>query len=340
VKILVEGDIRDAVVRCKPSKIAVAYIGADWKIFIDDAPNLEAIIVSPTFGSNPWAISDLVKHIGWERIFFLDELHAKTYVGGKSAVIGSANLTRNGLGTDGLVELCVEVNGNKALSKLNAAFENLKDRAQRQYGTTALKKARLKELERTWGAAIANRIVKNPKNNVPDFTDFELLAEDHFYVLWYQPVECEYSDDVKAIESLMVDDIHFASTDKVEKNKWALVWLITDSSKPHKSAKPHWLYIHEIFENGVVDEGYEYPKCAIQRKDLDIPSYPFEITDIVSVAFKNEIQKKDVAEHLIQDNRDVFSLGHSLKGVGLLISRMKENLANKANAADAKKRRG
>jgi hypothetical protein len=127
----------------------------------------------------------------------------------------------------------------------------------------------------------------------------------------------------------MVDDIHFASSDKVEKNKWALVWRITDSSKPHKTAKPHWLYIHEIFENGVIDEGYEYPKCAIQRKDLDIPTYPFEITDIVSVAFKNEIQKKDVAKYLIQHNRDVFSLGHSLKGLGLLISKMKENLANR-----------
>ena len=122
MKILVEDDIRDAVVRCKPSKIAVAYISADWKMFIDDVPYLEAIIVSPTFGSNPWAISDLVKHIGWEKIFFLDELHAKTYVGGKSAVSGSANLTRNGLGADGLVELCVEVNGNRSLSKLNACL--------------------------------------------------------------------------------------------------------------------------------------------------------------------------------------------------------------------------
>lgn len=331
MKILVEDDIRDAVVRCKPSKIAVAYIGADWKMFIDDATYLEAIIVSPTFGSNPWAITDLVKHIGWEKIFFLDELHAKTYVGESSAVIGSANLTSNGLGADGLVELCVEVNGNKTLSNLNAVFDNLKERAQRQYGTRELKKARLKELEKIWGAAIANRIVTNRKNSAPDFTDFELLAEDHFYVLWYQPVECEYSDDVKAIESLMVDDIHFASTDKVEKNKWALVWRITDSNKPHKTARPHWLYIHEVFENGVIDEGYGYPKCAIQRNDLDIPPYPFEITDIVSVAFKNEIQKKDVAEHLIQDNRDVFSLEHSLKGVGLLISGMKENLANKTN---------
>jgi hypothetical protein len=339
MKILVENEIQKAIKDCKPMKIAVAYIGADWDIFIPNGSLLDAIIVSPTFGSNPKALTGLARQIGWEKIYFLDELHAKTYVGKDSAVIGSANLTCNGLSGEGLIELCVEVNGKKTLSKLDAAFENLKERAIRQYPTTELKKARLKELEKTWGAAIANRIVRN-KNKADDFSDFVLLGEDHFYVLWYQPVECEYSDDVKAIESLMVDDIHFASTDKVEKNKWALVWRITDKSKPHKTAKPYWLYIHEVFENGVIDEGYEYPKCAIQRKDLDIPSPPFLINDNVSAAFKNVIQKKEIAKYLIQDNRDVFSLAHSLKGLDPLIGGMKRYMANKANRANTKRRRG
>lgn len=339
MKILVENEIQEEIKRCKPSKIAVAYIGADWDTFISDANSLAAIIISPTLGSNPKAITGLVKQIGWKKIYFLDELHAKTYIGADSAVIGSANLTCNGLSGEGLVELCVEVNGKETLRKLNVAFENLKKRAQQQYPTAELKKARLKELEKTWGTAIANRIVKNKNNNAPAFSDFELLGEDHFYVLWYQPVECEYSDDVKAIESLMLDDIHFASSDEVEKNKWALVWRITDASKPHKTAKPYWLYIHEVFENGVIYEGCKYPKCAIQRKDLDVPSPPFEITDDVVVAFKKVIQEKDIAKRLIQDDRDVFSLAYSLKGVGPLISRMKEYMANNANAADAKKRR-
>ena len=340
MKILVEDETQKTIKRCKPTKIAVAYIGADWNAFISDANRLVAIIISPTLGSNPNAIKSLVKQIGWKKIYFLDELHAKTYIGADSAVIGSANLTRNGLGTEGLVELCVEVNGKETLKKLNAAFDNLKKRAQQQYPTPKLKKARLKELEKTWGAAIANRIVKNKNNNAPDFSDFELLGEDHFYVQCYQAGKFEYSDDVKAIESLIVKDIHFASSDEVEKNKWALVWRITDASKPHKTAKPHWLYIHEVFENGVIDEGYAYPKCAIQRKDLDVPSPPFEITDDVVVAFKKVIQEKDIAKHLIQDDRDIFSLAYSLKGVGPLISNMKEYIANKANAADANKRRG
>lgn len=340
MKILVGDEIQKAIKRCKPSNIAVAYIGADWNTFIPDADRLDAIIVSPTFGSNPRAITGLAKQIGWEKIHFLDELHAKTYVGADSAVIGSANLTCNGLSGEGLIELCVEVNGKETLSKLDTAFKAMKERSLRQYPTTELKKARLKELEKTWGAAIANRIVKNKNNNAPAFSDFELLGEDHFYVLWYQqPIECEYSTDVQAIESLIDDDIHFSSADKVEKYKWALTWQITNTNKPHATVKPSWLYIHDIFENGVIDEDYEYPKCAIQRNDLEVPSPPFELTLDIRFAFKLAIQEKDIAEYLIQKNR-AFSLSYSHTGVPLLVEKMKVIMANKSNAADAKKRRG
>lgn len=340
MKILVEDEIRDAIVRCKPSKIAVAYIGADWKRFIDNATYLEAIIISPTFGSNPRAITDLVKKIGWEKIFFLDELHAKTYIGGKSAVIGSANLTRNGLDAESLIELCVEVNAEESLKKLNRAFDDMKRLALAQYPTTESKKSRLQELEKNWGAAIVNRIIRGDNRNRQSFVDFEPLGEGHFYVLWYQPVDCEYSEDVKAIQSLMTDEIHFSVDDEPEKNKWALVWCITASFMPYRTAKPHWLYIHEIFEDGVIDEGYKYPKCAIQRKDMEVPPPPFELTDDVVTAFKRALQEEDVAKYLIQDGEEIFSLADSSKGVSLLIGKMQEYMANKANAAADKRRHG
>jgi hypothetical protein len=334
MKILVEGEIAQAIRRCEPSKIAVAYIGSDWRTFVSETSRLEAIIVSPTFGSNPWAITDLANRLGWDNVYFLDELHAKTYLGNASAVIGSANLTRNGLGGDGLVELCVEVNAAQSLKTLSKTFEDLKQRAQTQYPTPQSKKTRLKELERIWGAAIANRIVRSQNASARSFADFEPLGEDHFYVLWYQPMKCDYSDDVKAVKSLMQDDIHFARADKVEKNKWALVWRITDSSTPHKTVKPRWLYIHDVFEEGVTDEGYEYPKCAIQRKDLEVPTPPFEITDDVSEAFKIAIQEEGIAKYLVQDDRDIFSLAYSLKGIPLLMAQMKEYVANKEDPAD------
>ena len=340
MKILVGNEIQRAVVACKPLKIAVAYIGTDWETFISDVSFLEAIIVSPTFGSNPDAIKSLVNKIGWEKVLFLDELHAKTYIGQKSAVIGSANLTRNGLGAEGLVELCVEVNADENLKKVNKAFDDLKQRALGKYPTTESKKSRLKVLEMSWGAAIANQIVLGESGNSRSFVDFELLGNDHFYVLWYQPVYCTYSADVEKIESLIADDIHFAKEDSPEMNKWALLWRITNSSKAHKTVKPYWLYIHQVFEGGVIDKGYQYPKCAIQRRDLKVPIPPFELTGDVVTAFNKAVQEKNIAKYLIQNEKDVFSLAYSMKGVPLLIDKMKEYMANKANAADAKRWRG
>lgn len=340
MKILVEDEIAEEIRRCEPSKIAVAYIGSDWRAFVPESGHLEAIIVSPTFGSNPRAIADLANRLGWDNVYFLDELHAKIYLGKASAVIGSANLTRNGLSGGDLIELCVEINGADSLKTLGNTFEALKQRAEKQYPTQKSKKTRLKELEKIWGSAISNRIVRNQNTSAQSFGDFEPLGDDHFYVLWYKPMEYEYSDDVKAVESLIQDDIHFARADKVEKNKWAFVWRITDSSAPHRTVRPRWMYIHDVFEDGVTDKGYEYPKCAIQRKDLEVPAPPFEITADVSEAFKMAIQEEDIARFFVQEDRDVFRLAHSFKGMPLLMARMKEYMANKVNAADAKKRRG
>ncbi len=340
MKILVESEIGKAIRRCNPSKVAVAYIGADWNKFVRNADRVDAIIVSPTFGSNPRAITSLVGKIRWDRVFFLDELHAKMYIGNEAAVIGSANLTRNGLSGEKLVELCVEVEAEESLRSLNKAFDDLKRRAQEKYPTADSKKAQLKELENIWNSAIANRIVRSDSRITPSFVDFEPLGKDHFYVLWYQPIKPNYSADINAIGSLMVDDIHFTNADNVKKNKWVLVWHMTDSYTPHRTERPYWLYIHEVYTDGVVDRGYDYPKCAIQRKDLEVPSPPFEITGDVSVAFKKAIQEKEIARYLIQKSRNIFSLAHALKGMPPLISRMKEYMANKANAADAKRRRG
>lgn len=326
MRILTNNEIQQAIRRCKPSKVAVAYIGTDWKRYIQKPDRLTAIIVSPTLGSNPRAIADLATCIGWEKIFFLNELHTKAYIGEKAAVIGSANLTRNGLDREGLVELCVEVNAGESLRRLNQTFNNLKKRADKQYPTTESKMVKLEKLEKTWGAAIANHIIsRDNESSVRPFLDFELLGNDHFYVLWYQLYDFKHSDDVKLIEHLIVYELLFDRSDNVEMNKRALVWRITDSSKPHRTAKPYWMYIHEVFENGVIDR--YYPKCAIQRSDLEIPSPPFEITDDVSRAFKKVIQEKEIAEYLIQDDREVFSLADSLNGIPLLVKRMKEQLA-------------
>jgi hypothetical protein len=319
--------------------VAVAYIGTDWNTYIPEANRLEDIIVSPTLGSNPWAIVDLVKQIGWEKVCFLDNLHAKVYVGKGSAVIGSANLTRNGLSGEGLVELCAEVSDEKSLEKLTKAFNELKRLAQDQYPTKESKKTSLQDLEKKWNTAIANRLIRNDVISSRSFAHFELLGDDHFYVVWYQPVDHEHSDDLKAMQQLIDDEIHFTKKDKVESNKWVLVWRKTDAHTPHLTQLPYWLYIHQVFDEGIIKKTYPYRKCAIQRNDLKTPPQPFELTGEVRSAFKKAIQEEDVSKYLIQKEKDIFDLAYSQKGIPLLVCRMKEYLAKESNGADAKRRK-
>lgn len=115
MKILLAYEIGSAIQRCNPLKIAVAYLGEDWRSFIPDVQHLEEVIVSPTLGTNPRAVMDLAQRIGWENVHFLDELHAKFYLGSSTAIVGSANLTHNGLSGDALIELCIEFSDERSM---------------------------------------------------------------------------------------------------------------------------------------------------------------------------------------------------------------------------------
>jgi hypothetical protein len=118
--------IRDALKIIKPIKIAVAYIGIDYQNFIDPY-DLHSIILSPTLGSNPNAIDDLVSKIGWNKVYLLDNLHSKIYLGEKSAIITSANLSKNGLDIEGLLEIGILLEDFNSLNKLNQIYEDFFD---------------------------------------------------------------------------------------------------------------------------------------------------------------------------------------------------------------------
>jgi hypothetical protein len=327
MKILLEQSIQKGVRDCRPTKIAVAYIGSSWRSFLPDPENLDAVIISPTLGTNPSAVITLSREIGWDKLFFLDELHAKIYIGPRFAVLGSSNLTNNGLSGQGLTEACVEVQSTASLRKLNEFFDNLMARAQEQYPTTDHKKNRLKELEHIWNAALSNGVVTNKRSAQVSLKEFELLGKDHFYVTWYQPGDYEYSNEIKQIKERVTDEMHFTDFDNVQKNKWILAWQITNSDTPNKVTRPYWIYIHDIFDTGIISKDYSYPKCAIQRTDLKRPPEPFELTSKVVDAFRKAIVEEDISRFLIQEDDKPFDLNFSFNGTPLLIERMKELLA-------------
>lgn len=329
MNILSGKEIQKTIKKCNPSKIAVAYIGADWESFVDPK-NLEAIILSPTLGSNPKAIKDLVKKIngGWESVYFLDELHAKIYLGDEVAVVGSSNLTKNGLdgGDNSLLELCVEISDKSSIREIGDAFSNFQALAKKRYPESQDKKNRLVELENLWNAALVNKVVVNGNKTAPSLKDFDVLANDEFYVCWYQSPrsETDYTENAKAFTSIASDEMEVAHGEKINKNKWMLTWKINNDGTPHKTADLDWMYIHDIIENAVVSE-YGYTTIAIEREDMEKPEVPFELTKEVSRAFKKIVTQEDMVDYFVQDINEYegFLIEKSIPGLKELVSRMK-----------------
>lgn len=91
MKLISTAEVESTLENVRPTHIAVAFVGLDWKRYID-INVIEEMIVSPTIGTNPYAIQEIVNHIGWDKIHFLTNLHTKLYIGSNSAVFWRFNL--------------------------------------------------------------------------------------------------------------------------------------------------------------------------------------------------------------------------------------------------------
>lgn len=328
MKILHGSDISKSIALVNPERVAVAYIGIDWKQYIPDYEKLESIIISPTFGSNPYAIKELVSVLGWEKVFFLDELHAKLYLGAELAVMGSANLTSNGLLGTSLEELCCEVDDLEKLSDLTSFYDDLIGKSKTKYPRTECKKERLSKCFDEWDKAVSNGFVnKNIKEN--SFDSFELFSSDQFYVIWYFDEDLDFSDEIKDLESRIESHVFLANDDPALKNKWALLWKITNKNMPDKRTKPSWLYIHDIFDHAHDEkENADYRKVAIQWSDLELPNVPFELTKPVIDAFRSAVVNERNRSVFVQED-EIFYTTKLRDGLYNLVDDMKIELGIK-----------
>ena len=108
------------------------------------------------------------------------------------------------------------------------------------------------------------------------------------------------------------------------KDKWILAWKKTNQNKPYKNNNIYWIYIHELFNDAIIANGYAYTKCAIQRHDEETGPPPFKITQEVESAFKKAVIEKGISRYLIQGDKPEFELNESRQGLPILINRMKQ----------------
>jgi len=132
-------EISDQLKKIKLKKIAVAYIGKDYKNYIENAlDNLETIIVSQSNGNNPIAIKELIERenndkTGKFKIYFLKNLHSKIYIGDDGVIIASANLSYNGLSNENnsLIEIGYLINNKDEMILINNIFKEYEIKSEK-----------------------------------------------------------------------------------------------------------------------------------------------------------------------------------------------------------------
>lgn len=276
-------DIRKALKVLGPVKVAVAYVGAGWQRFLS-VGQLSEIIVSPTLGSNPKAIENLIEHFGYGRVHFLNTLHSKIYVGKHAAIVGSCNLSDNGMGDARRQEVAVLVDGTDALETLNTAFDEYKRLAKIQYPNKAAKLERLKWLALQASNAEWHGVVTSGDDTTPSLVNYASQL-DRIHVSWYQPIDIDYATKTihesvpdslgTSPEDYFEDVMTFLEQDEVRPGDWVLCWQANDDGRPRKKGDVSWMHVHHVIPKGSIND--DYTKLVGQSKSLKVGAPPFRL---------------------------------------------------------------
>jgi len=293
-----------------PEYIAVAFVGIDWERFIN-RKNIKEIIVSPTIGSNPRAITNLVSILGWKKVFFLKKLHSKIYIGSqtKSALVGSFNLTANGLqaGITNLYEAGYFINEPDKIGELRQLFAEYKELSLVEFPDIHSKQQALHELYQQWGR---KGLFDTEDGNVGDLLSYDLNAGENFYISWFMNEDIPLSEEVQRIKSSIDDYIGFADADAnyLVENRWILCWKANNNGLPNMRANPYWLYIHKIINNGSTNP--DYPILAIQFNE-NLPPPPFSLDNMEEIAKFKEILNAETYPSFSSTNEVIWSIANT-----------------------------
>jgi len=274
--------LRKAIKEIAPSKIAVAFVGSGWKRYVSPA-HLEEIVLSPTVGSNPKAIEEIMDLIGAKNVYFLDNLHSKIYLSRASVLLGSANLSVNGFADAHNLESGVVLNDALNIEILNNVFEDYKASAKRLYPTEKSKKDKLGQLMKQWQIMGWNNLnAERDSNTPPAITEYNSVL-DRIHIVWYQPAELNYNkESINGVvpdaigvdpDDYFEDAMMFHEKDSVQKGDWVLGWHCRNDGYPYENGRVYWMPVHHVVPNGIHD--HTYSKLVGQEKGLSSLTEPF-----------------------------------------------------------------
>ncbi len=308
MEVLLEAkEIRKAIRKIHPSKIAVAYVGIGWKKYIS-LTSLKEIVISPTPGSNPKAIEEIMQTIGPENVYFLDKLHSKMYLGKDNVIIGSCNLSDSAMTESGLLEVAV-ISGETRINKeLQKTFEEYKKEAKRLYPTLKSKKERLHVLLKQWDTSVWYGIIKD---NSVESSLLKYESEiDKIHISPFFYGDLEFNDEAIATavpdasgisaEEYFEERLNFLEEEPIEPGDWILMWHSNNDGFPRVNGKIKWMRAHSVVPNGVIDE--RHTKLVGQAKNLNSGVPPFKLDQNTKTAIRNAISSGEFQELILSDD--------------------------------------
>ena len=281
-------DVRKAIVNLfrssKGRRVAVsAFVGDGAQTCLPKPDGIELVCWPKEGGTNPDVIRRLAKT--GVKIMFADALHMKIYWSeDKGAIVTSANLSNNALGSGGLKEIGVWL----APGKLDI------DRIIESVEARPLTESELKQLDRRhkeyW---VRNRGTISSKRRTRSFSEWLKLPFKPDWRLGWWDCAGAIAEEAKRIskeEYNVAEPTGFLSVRKedYEENDWVLIFGID------KPSNVSWLYVNYIVKvDRTEKKAYspEYPYQVVQVWKLkNYPSPPFRIDKRFKKAFSRAVK--------------------------------------------------
>lgn len=288
------GVMRKTLRSIRPTRIAVAYVGANWKSLLGATNRLREIVLAPIPGTNPTAVAAIARNIGWENVHFLDQLHAKLYLGAGRGMFGSANLSANAFadGTTQLYELMAATTDDLLLAQLCREFEAYVGLAKDAYRDTPAKKARLKALAAAQPDIQAARVKMERRSPAPTMAEYK-VGSRAIHLEWFDGAYGKGGDpDDTDWMNLVVG----SRKREVRAGNWLLEWRCTPTGRVGKNFSLEWMRIDVVRLDRGEDE--DYVDQVAERVCPPAYSVPFRLDARLKKVFREQImENNDLRPH-------------------------------------------
>lgn len=298
--------LRSKLASVAPTHVAVAYFGSGWQKYLTNLDTLEEVIVSPTIGSYPGALTELLDEAMQHdfRVYFHNTLHAKLFIGLDACLIGSANLSQNGF-EDGLNEAAVYLTDSKCIDQAHDVFETLKQGAVHDADK---QRTMIRELWTKWNLARRDNVLPNEGGERPQGTILDWKpGYERVWLAWVdryeEPVLNEPNvrqavPELGSLQPVKYFDCYttLVEGDDVREGDWLIIWIAKGNGMPHLGMSPYWMRVDQLISGGVAEDGgEEYTQLAVMLPSNSEVTPPFDIDD-------DPIVKNLIKQLLVSDN--------------------------------------